>query len=275
VTVRRSGRQAISALLALAGALLAGALLALPAVALAQDPLAIAHAGSGGGGLGSIGATGGTTVVTTATASPSPAVSASGDGVTLTTTSTAPLRGLLTFSGSASATDAGRTVQIERRGESTDWTWTPTSTTTVSVTGAFDATWHTSQSGRFAVRAVVVSDLATVASAAPTLTVTVYPTSKATIYGPGFYGRQTACGAILTRATIGVANRHLACGTKVSILYDGRTLVVPVVDRGPYANGADWDLTIATAQALGIQGTERIGTIALGSPTVSADGLGR
>jgi rare lipoprotein A len=267
VTARRFGRQAIPALLALTAALLA-----VPAVASAHDPLVTSHAGSGGGGLGAIGTTGGTTVITTVTASPSPAVSATGDGVTLTTTSAAPLRGLLTFSGTASATDAGRTLEIERRGESTGWAWTPTLTTTVSVTGAFDATWDTSQSGRFTVRAAVVSDLATVAAAAPTLTVTVYPTSKATIYGPGFYGRRTACGALLTRATIGVANRHLPCGTKVSILYGGRTLVVPVVDRGPYANGADWDLTLATAQALGIQGTEQIGTLALSSPTVSVDG---
>ena len=48
---------------------------------------------------------------------------------------------------------------------------------------------------------------------------------------------------------------------------------MPVVDRGPYANHADWDLTAAAAQALGIDGTERIGTIALTSPAAAAGGL--
>jgi rare lipoprotein A (peptidoglycan hydrolase) len=40
-------------------------------------------------------------------------------------------------------------------------------------------------------------------------------------------------------------------------------VVVPVIDRGPFANGADWDLTQATAQQLGITGTVRIGAMPL------------
>jgi rare lipoprotein A len=257
VTARRFGIKTTPCLLALACVALA-----LPATAVARRPLAAPVSGSGGGGLGSIGPT----------ATPSAAVTATGDGVTLSTTSAATLRGRLLFTGIAAGA-AGRTVEIERRGPSTDFVWTPTITATVSAGGSFQAVWRTDQSGRFAVRAVVVSGLAGLATAPPTLTVTVYPTSRATIYGPGFYGRQTACGAELTQATIGVANRSLPCGTKVSILYHGRTLVVPVVDRGPYANGADWDLTAATAQALGIDGTERIGTIALTTPAATAGGL--
>ena len=38
---------------------------------------------------------------------------------------------------------------------------------------------------------------------------------------------------------------------------------MPVIDRGPYANDADWDLTSATAAALGINGTETIGAVSL------------
>jgi rare lipoprotein A (peptidoglycan hydrolase) len=49
----------------------------------------------------------------------------------------------------------------------------------------------------------------------------------------------------------------------VAIYYRGRTLVVPVIDRGPYANGADWDLTMATGKALGIQGTAQIAAVSL------------
>jgi rare lipoprotein A (peptidoglycan hydrolase) len=36
-------------------------------------------------------------------------------------------------------------------------------------------------------------------------------------------------------------------------------VTVPVIDRGPYAHGANWDLTMATGQALGIFETETIG----------------
>ncbi len=39
--------------------------------------------------------------------------------------------------------------------------------------------------------------------------------------------------------------------------------MVPVIDRGPYANGADWDLTVATGKALGITGTAQIDAVSL------------
>ena len=41
----------------------------------------------------------------------------------------------------------------------------------------------------------------------------------------------------------------------------GHALVVPVVDRGPFANGASYDLTQAAAQALGFTATDRIGVV--------------
>ena len=87
----------------------------------------------------------------------------------------------------------------------------------------------------------------------------------ATWFGPGFYGKRTACGQTLTPAVIGVANRTLPCGTLVKVSYDGRTLTVPVLDRGPYSNGADWDLTAGAAQALNVTETVRIATRIVGS----------
>jgi rare lipoprotein A (peptidoglycan hydrolase) len=74
----------------------------------------------------------------------------------------------------------------------------------------------------------------------------------ATWYGPGFYGHQTSCGKVLRQTTIGVAHRSLPCGTKVALAYHGHTLVAPVIDRGPYAAGYKFDLTGATAGALGV-----------------------
>jgi hypothetical protein len=93
----------------------------------------------------------------------------------------------------------------------------------------------------------------------------VHKTAIATWFGPGFYGQKTACGQTLTPLVVGVANRTLPCGTLVKVSYRGRRLVVPVIDRGPYANGADWDLTTEAARTLGVEETVRIGTRVVGS----------
>ncbi len=112
----------------------------------------------------------------------------------------------------------------------------------------------------------MIGGAASAATAAPTLAVTIYRPSLATMYGPGFWGQRTACGKVLHRATLGVANRTLRCGEKVALYYRGRTLIVPVIDRGPYANGADWDLTEATDKALGVPGTATVGAVSLPAP---------
>lgn len=72
-------------------------------------------------------------------------------------------------------------------------------------------------------------------------------------YGPGFYGRRTACGYELTESLQGVAHRTLACGTLVTFKNpeNGRSITVPVVDRGPYVSGRQWDLTGGACRALG------------------------
>jgi len=91
----------------------------------------------------------------------------------------------------------------------------------------------------------------------------VFKPARATWYGPGFYGHKTACGKTMSRTLVGVANRTLPCGTKVSFLYKGRTITVPVVDRGPYSGGFDWDLTYAAAQQLGFDYTDSLGAVSL------------
>jgi rare lipoprotein A (peptidoglycan hydrolase) len=92
----------------------------------------------------------------------------------------------------------------------------------------------------------------------------IHTTGIATWFGPGFYGKQTACGQTLTRGVVGVANRTLPCGTLVKVTYKGHSLTVPVLDRGPYGHGADWDLTAGAAEALGITETVRVGTHIVG-----------
>ena len=83
----------------------------------------------------------------------------------------------------------------------------------------------------------------------------VYRSSAASWYGPGFYGNRTACGQTLGRGTLGVAHKSLPCGTRVTLRYKGRTVVAPVIDRGPYAGNREWDLTGATKRALGFPST--------------------
>jgi peptidoglycan lytic transglycosylase len=68
------------------------------------------------------------------------------------------------------------------------------------------------------------------------------------------YGSPLACGGTLGYDQLGVANRTLACGTRVTLRYRGRVVTVPVIDRGPYVGGREWDLSGATARALGFEG---------------------
>jgi rare lipoprotein A (peptidoglycan hydrolase) len=89
---------------------------------------------------------------------------------------------------------------------------------------------------------------------------TVY--KKATWYGPGFWGKSTACGDMLTPTTIGVAHRKLPCGTTVTFSYAGRSVTATVIDRGPFRKGYAWDLTKKTAK--------RVGFLAVGSGPITA-----
>ena len=69
-------------------------------------------------------------------------------------------------------------------------------------------------------------------------------------YGPGFYGKRTACGLCLTTTLLGVAHKTLPCGTLVTFTWGSKTITVPVVDRGPYIPGRIFDLTGATCTFL-------------------------
>ena len=76
--------------------------------------------------------------------------------------------------------------------------------------------------------------------------------------GKTMWGRETACGQVLRPSTVGVANKTLPCGTPVKFVWHGRSIVAPVIDRGPYIKGRAWDLTEAAADALGFEGVGRI-----------------
>jgi rare lipoprotein A len=82
----------------------------------------------------------------------------------------------------------------------------------------------------------------------------VYRWAHVSWYGPGLYGGHLACGGTLAPGTLGVANKSLPCGSKVTLRHGGRSLRVRVIDRGPYVGGREFDLTAATAQKLGFDG---------------------
>jgi hypothetical protein len=68
------------------------------------------------------------------------------------------------------------------------------------------------------------------------------------------YGLPIACGGVLRVPQLGVANKTLPCGTEVIFRYGNRAIRVPVIDRGPYIAGREWDLTGAAAEALHFPG---------------------
>jgi len=82
----------------------------------------------------------------------------------------------------------------------------------------------------------------------------VYRSAYASWYGPGLYGNPLGCGGTLGAGTLGVAHKTLPCGTMVSLRHGRRSVRVPVVDRGPFVAGREYDLTAATAQRLGFDG---------------------
>jgi rare lipoprotein A len=160
--------------------------------------------------------------------------------------------------------DAGHTVTIERL-DPASAQWLPIAAATIGDDGSYLARWRPDVVGRVTTRATVARTAGTgaaLALAAPLeATMTVYRPALASWYGPGFYGRTTACGIRMNRKLVGVAHRKLPCGAQVALTYKGKAITVPVVDRGPFKRGRSWDLTAAAAKALGLSYTDRVGAV--------------
>lgn len=79
-------------------------------------------------------------------------------------------------------------------------------------------------------------------------------------YGPGFHGRRTASGERFDQNALTAAHRSLPFGTKVRVIDEktGRSIVVRINDRGPFAHGRIIDLSKGSAQALGMSGMSRV-----------------
>jgi hypothetical protein len=169
------------------------------------------------------------------------------------------------------ASAAGGPVRVERQDPATG-DWEAIASGRADDTGAFSVSWKPDANGRWPLRAVpdTAATIASTAASADTSTgiATIYRPTRATWYG--MFGRTTACGVRLTRTTMGVAHKTLPCGTMVAVSLDGRTIEVPVIDRGPYAKGVALDLTWAAAQAIGMEGTDHVGWTRVDAPPVVA-----
>lgn len=131
--------------------------------------------------------------------------------------------------------------------------WHEVARTKTKAGGRFASAWRPRRPGAFKVRVRALAP-----GTAPwnvSGRVQAYRQAMASFYGPGLYGSALACGGTLSPSKLGVANKTLPCGTKVTLRYRGRSVTVPVIDRGPYVAGREYDLTSATKAKLGFGST--------------------
>ena len=88
----------------------------------------------------------------------------------------------------------------------------------------------------------------------PTPTVVQVSTGEASWYGPGFFGNRTASGEVFRPGTMTAAHRSLPFGTKVRVtnLWNDRSAVVTINDRGPFIAHRVIDLAHGAAHELGL-----------------------
>jgi len=121
--------------------------------------------------------------------------------------------------------------------------------------GRFRLRIHTRRVGSERLRVRFAGDATALPSHGAAGSLNVYRVALASWYGGG---GTMACGGQLSSSTLGVANKTLPCGTLVTLRYGSRTIRVPVVDRGPYVGGREFDLTEATKDALGFGGVGQV-----------------
>jgi rare lipoprotein A len=144
---------------------------------------------------------------------------------------------------------AGRLVALQALGAHG---WSTLVRTRTGLGGRFRLRFVARHSGSARVRLRFAGDAYDRGARRPLGRLNAYRVVEASWYGGG---GGLACGGSLTSSTLGVASRTLPCGTLVTLRYRGRAVRVPVVDRGPYVEGREFDLTEATKHALGFGDT--------------------
>ncbi|HYM46507.1 MAG TPA: septal ring lytic transglycosylase RlpA family protein [Solirubrobacteraceae bacterium] len=147
---------------------------------------------------------------------------------------------------------SGRVIALQARGARG---WSTIASTRAGRSGRFRVRFIPRRLGSELVRLRFAGDLSDRPTSRRLGRLNVYRLAEASWYGGG---GGLACGGQLTSTTMGVANKTLPCGTEVTLRYHGRTVRVPVIDRGPYVAGREFDLTEATKQALGFGDTGQV-----------------
>lgn len=73
----------------------------------------------------------------------------------------------------------------------------------------------------------------------------VAPETKASYYHDKFIGKKTASGKLFDNKAYTAAHRTLPFGTKVKVtnLYNHKSVIVTITDRGPFTKGREIDIT--------------------------------
>lgn len=137
---------------------------------------------------------------------------------------------------------AGRRVTVRAAGR--------TVRTRTSASGRFSARVEADSVGTSAVRVRAARNKIALGSGDRAGRLSVLRPAVASYYGPGLYGNHLGCGGTLQPGTVGVANKSLPCGTKLTVAYRGRSVETKVIDRGPYVGGREFDLTAALKDKL-------------------------
>ena len=143
---------------------------------------------------------------------------------------------------------AGRIVVLERR---THGRWRALDRARTDATGRYRLRRVMKRTGSARVRVRVAGT----STARDLGRMNVYRRTFASWYGPGFYGRRTACGQTISDSIRGVAHKTLPCGTRLTLRNGDRIVRARVVDRGPFHTAREFDLTPAVKRALGFGST--------------------
>ena len=105
---------------------------------------------------------------------------------------------------------------------------------------------------------------------------TVFQQGKASYYGKAHHGKKTASGKRFNMHAMSAAHRSLPFGTqlKVTSKDTGKSVIVTINDRGPYAGGRILDLSQEAARQLGVI-KQGVGVVTLEKINVKQDSVRR
>ena len=147
---------------------------------------------------------------------------------------------------------SGRLVVLQRRAHRR---WVTIDRTRTRAHGRFTLRYRTHEAISAALRLRVAGSHRATGRTRGVGRLEAFRPALASWYGEG---QALACGGHMTPGMMGVANKSLPCGTKVTIRYRGRQVRVAVVDRGPYSGAREFDLGPGVRSALHFDG---VGTV--------------